>query len=187
VSLLHLGRTERVWPLFHQEADPTPRTYLIHRCGQLGVNPTLLATRWLGDEEHDPSVRQGLLLALGEYGANQRAEVLRGPLVERVVQTYRDDPDSGVHSAAEWLLRTWQLGDRLRTVDQELLKARSERKLREVKTPRWEVNGQGQTFVVLPAPGALRLARCLKRRALPRLKPVRWCRSTTPLPWDRSW
>ena len=26
VALLHLGRTERVWPLFHQGEDPTRRT-----------------------------------------------------------------------------------------------------------------------------------------------------------------
>src|SRR5262249_12457665 len=51
VALLHLGRTERVWPLFHQPADPTLRTYLIHRCAALGVDPTILANRLLPDEE----------------------------------------------------------------------------------------------------------------------------------------
>jgi formylglycine-generating enzyme required for sulfatase activity len=156
-ALLLLGRSERVWPLFHQDPDPTRRTYLIHRCAPLGVNPTLLATRWLGDEERDASVRQGLLLALGEYGADQRAEILRGPLVERVLQVYRDSPDPGVHGAAEWLLRTWQLGDRLARVEQELPRASTGRPVGEVRTPRWEVNGQGQTFVVLPAPGAFEI------------------------------
>ena len=95
VALLHLGRTERVWPLFHQGADPTCRTYLIHRCAALGVDPAILASRLLGDEEKDPSIRQGLLLALGEYGADQRAEVVRGPLVDRVAKDYREDTDPG--------------------------------------------------------------------------------------------
>jgi formylglycine-generating enzyme required for sulfatase activity len=157
VALLHLGRTEGVWPLFHQDADPTRRTYLIHRCAPLGVNPAMLVDRLFGGEEADPSIRQGLLLALGEYDAYQRAEALRGPLVEGVVRAYRDDPDPGVHGAAEWLLRTWHLGDRLRSIDQEVLEARPEREHGEVKTPRWEVNSQGQTFAVLPAPGAFEI------------------------------
>jgi formylglycine-generating enzyme required for sulfatase activity len=153
VALLHLGQTERVWPLFHQGADPTCRTYLIHRCAALGVDPALLASRLLGDEETDPSVRQGLLLALGEYGADQRAEVTRGPLVERPLRDYRDDPDPGVHSAAAWLLRRWEMAERLARIDQELIKASPGRPPGDVTKPRWEVNGQGQTFAVIPAPG----------------------------------
>jgi serine/threonine protein kinase len=153
VALLHLGRPEPVWPLFHQGEDPTCRTYLIHRCAALGVEPAILARRLLGDEEQDPSRRQGLLLALGEYGADQRAEDVRGPLVERVLSDYRDDPDPGVHSGAEWLLRRWGMTDRLGRIDQELVKAGPGRPPGDVTKPRWHVNGQGQTFAVIPAPG----------------------------------
>jgi formylglycine-generating enzyme required for sulfatase activity len=153
VALLRLGQPERVWPLLHQGADPTGRTYLIHRCAALRVDPAILVHRLLGNEEKDPSVRQGLLLALGEYPMDQRAEVVRGSLVERVVAVYRDDPDPGVHSAAEWLLRRWQLLDRLGPIDQELRRAGPRRLAGAVAKPRWYVNGQGQTFAVLPAPG----------------------------------
>jgi formylglycine-generating enzyme required for sulfatase activity len=153
VALLHLGQTERIWPLFHQGADPTCRTYLLHRCAGLKVDPALLASRLLGDEETDPSVRQGLLLALGEYGADQRAEVVRGPLPARLLTDYREDPDPGVHSGAEWLLRRWEMADRLARIDQELTRAGPGRPLGEVSKPRWEVNGQGQAFAVIPAPG----------------------------------
>jgi formylglycine-generating enzyme required for sulfatase activity len=153
VALLQLGQAERVWPLFHQGADPTCRTYLIHHCAALGVDPGLLASRLLGDEEPDPSVRQGLLLALGEYGADQRAEVTRGPLPERLLRDYRNDPDPGVHSAAAWLLRRWELAERLARIDRELVQASAGRPPGEVTKPRWEVNGQGQTFAVIPAPG----------------------------------
>src|SRR5262249_45916713 len=140
-------------PLFHQGEDPTLRTYLIHRCAALNVDPAALGHRLLGDEEQDPSIRQGLLLALGEYQADQRAEVARGPLVERVLRDYRDDPDPGVHSAAEWLLRRWGVGERLARIDQERLRARPGRPLGAITKPRWEANGQGQTFAVIPAPG----------------------------------
>jgi formylglycine-generating enzyme required for sulfatase activity len=154
VALLHLGRTERVWPPFRQGPDPTCRTYLIHRCAALGVNPANLARRLLpdellGDEESDPSIRQGLLLALGEYKADQRAYVARGPLAERLPRTYRDDPDPGVHSAAEWLLRRWGMAD--------LVKAPPGRPLGDIAKPRWYVNGQGQTFAVIPAPGPFQI------------------------------
>jgi formylglycine-generating enzyme required for sulfatase activity len=154
VALLHLGRAERVWPLFHQGADPTCRTYLIHRCAALGVDPAVLARRLLGDQEKDASVRQGLLLALGEYGADQRADVMRGPLVDRVLRDYRDDPDPGVHAGVEWLLRRWQLAERLAPLEQELLQASNGcQPKEEITEPRWCVNRQGQTFAVVPAPG----------------------------------
>ena len=157
VAWLRLGRPERVfWPLFHQDKDPTRRTYLIHRCAALGVDPAILASRLLGDAEKDPSVRQGLLLALGEYGTDQRAEVTRGPLAERLLRDYQDDPDPGVHSVLAWLLRRWQLGERLVQIDQELPRVSFGRQSGDV-TPRWEVNGQGQTFAVIPAPGAFEI------------------------------
>jgi serine/threonine protein kinase/formylglycine-generating enzyme required for sulfatase activity len=144
VALLHLGQPERVWSLFHQGPDPTCRTYLIHRCAALGVDPAILARWLLGDEENDPSIRQGLLLALGEYDADQRADVAWGPLAERLPKAYQDDPDPGVHSAAEWLLRRW---------GQELTRANPGPSRGDVTKPRWYVNGQGQTFAVIPAPG----------------------------------
>jgi formylglycine-generating enzyme required for sulfatase activity len=148
VALLHLGRTESVRPLLHQGEDPTGRTYLIHRCAALGVDPAVLANRLVAGADTDPSIRQGLLLALGEYGADQRVEVVRGPLGDWLPRAYRDDPDPGVHSAAEWVLRQWKLTERL---------ARIEAGLRPLAGPitqsRWSVNGQGQTFAVIPAPG----------------------------------
>jgi hypothetical protein len=58
VALLHLERAEWIWPLFRQGEDPTCRTYLIHRCAALQVDPAVLAHRLLGEEEKDPqSVR----------------------------------------------------------------------------------------------------------------------------------
>jgi formylglycine-generating enzyme required for sulfatase activity len=153
VALLRLGHTEGVWPLFHQPEDPTLRTDLIHRCASLGVNPAILAQRLLGNEEKDFSIRQGLLLALGEYSPDQRAEVVRGSLVDWIVAAYRDDPDPGVHAAAEWLLRRWKLADRLTKIDKELAKANGVRGPEKSNRPSWYVNGQGQTFAVIPAPG----------------------------------
>jgi formylglycine-generating enzyme required for sulfatase activity len=153
VALLHLGHTGRVWPLFHQPEDPTLRTHLIHRCASLGVNPAILAQRLLGNEEKDFSIRQGLLLALGEYSPDQRAEVVSGSFVDWIVAAYRDDPHPGVHAAADWLLRRWKLADRLKPMDRELVKVNWVRGPGKFDKPSWYVNGQGQTFAVIPAPG----------------------------------
>jgi formylglycine-generating enzyme required for sulfatase activity len=153
VALLHLGRSARVWPLFHQPEDPTLRTYLIHQCAALGVDPTILANHLLRGDEKDTSVRQGLLLALGEYRADQRAELVRGPSVDLVATAYREDSDPGIHSAAEWLLRRWQKTDRLTQLDKEQTKASPRRPPGELTRPHWIVNGQGQTLAVIPAPG----------------------------------
>jgi formylglycine-generating enzyme required for sulfatase activity len=119
VALLQLGRPRQVWPLFHQGADPTFRTYLIHYCAELGVDPATL-TDGLSATTDDPSAFQGVLLALGEYDADQRAEVVRGPLVGRILYTYQYDHDPGVHSAAEWLLRRWKMTDKLANIDQQI-------------------------------------------------------------------
>jgi hypothetical protein len=137
VALLHLRRNERVWPLFHQPEDPTLRTYLIHRCAELGVDPTILANHLLRGEEKDNSVCQGLLLALGEYRADQLAELARGPSVDHFVTAYREDSDPGVHAAAEWLLRRWQKTDRLTQLDNELTKASPRRQPEEITRPHW--------------------------------------------------
>jgi serine/threonine protein kinase/formylglycine-generating enzyme required for sulfatase activity len=153
VALMHLVHTERVWPLFHQPKDPTLRTCLIHRCAVLGVNPEVLAQHVLGNDEKDASLRQGLLLALGEYSADQRAEVVRGPLVDHIVTAYREDCDPGIHSAAEWLLRRWKLADRLTAIDKELPRANPLHQPGDFSKPSWRVNNQGQTFAVIPAPG----------------------------------
>jgi serine/threonine protein kinase/formylglycine-generating enzyme required for sulfatase activity len=148
VALLHLGKAGRVWPLFRQAPDPTCRTYLIHRCAELNVDPAVLASRLTGGEEKDDSVRQGLLLALGEYGADQRADVARGPLVGWALSAYRDESDPGVHAAAEWLLRHWHQTDRLPRLEPGPGPLPG-----EAAKPRWFVNDLGQTFAVVPAPG----------------------------------
>jgi formylglycine-generating enzyme required for sulfatase activity len=157
VALLRLDHGARAWPLFHQGPDPTCRTYLIHRCAPLGVDPAVLAGRLLAGDEKDASVRQGLLLALGEYAADQRADVVRGPFGERLPRLYRDDPDPGVHSAVEWLLRRWEMSERLARMDEQLPRVRWGDATAPVTAPRWEVNGQGLTFAVVPAPGTFEI------------------------------
>ena len=53
----------------------------------------------------ETSVRRALILALGEYQAEELSPGEREPLVAKLLEMYRHDPDAGIHGAAEWTLR----------------------------------------------------------------------------------
>src|SRR5262249_15149721 len=64
-------------------------------------------SRRLGGER-DPGIRQALVLLLGMRGDAALATSQSEQLRDTLLGGYRDDPDSGVHGAADWTLR--QLG-----------------------------------------------------------------------------
>jgi eukaryotic-like serine/threonine-protein kinase len=162
VALLRMDRAEKVWPLLKHSPDPRARSYLIHRLSPLGADPRAVVRRL--DEEQEASIRRALLLSLGEFGPDQLSAADQERLIPRVLQMYQDDPDSGLHGAAEWLLRQWRMDKKLKelneqwTNDQRQRETRIDRIKQELvdnqgkARPQWYVNGQGQTMVVLPGP-----------------------------------
>jgi formylglycine-generating enzyme required for sulfatase activity len=158
VALLKMGRPEKVWPLLKHTPDPRVRSYLVHRLGPLGADPQALLKRL--EEEPDLSIRRALLLSLGEFGPDQFPAAEREPHFATVLGWYREHPDPGLHGAAEWLLRRkWGQAAGLREIDRELANGK-QRKLEQIeqelgqgsRQPKWYVNGQGQTLVVIPGP-----------------------------------
>jgi serine/threonine protein kinase/formylglycine-generating enzyme required for sulfatase activity len=169
VVLLRLGRAEKVWPLLRHRRDPRARSYLIHRLGPLGADPKAdpaAAAQQVVQQllrEKDVSICRALLLSLGEFGTDRLTTAQRRQLLPDVWRLY-EDPDPGLHGAAEWLLRQWQQEgelkkrqqhwagderlrhDRLAAIAQELAK------YGDKAGPRWYVNGQGHTMVVIPGP-----------------------------------
>lgn len=142
VALLRIGATDAVWPLLENSPDPTRRTYLIERIVDRSIDPQVVWERlWT---EQDVSVRRALLLCLGEFGEERLPVEERAALIPQLAKLYRDDPDPGVHGAAEWVLRQWEASDRVREVATDMASARPE------GNRKWYVNGQGQTmaFVV---------------------------------------
>jgi formylglycine-generating enzyme required for sulfatase activity/tetratricopeptide (TPR) repeat protein len=99
----------------------------------------------------ETSTRRALILALGTYGAAGLSPGEREPLVARLLDLYRADPDAGIHGAAEWTLRKWGQAEKLKAIDTGLpgLKDRGNR--------RWFVNGQGQTFALIEGPVEFRM------------------------------
>ncbi len=116
VTLLKLGETEKVLPVFDWTDDPEALTQFIFRCkprdiavdrlldllemtsrstDQLqGVSPKLLSR-----------ARYALLLSIGEYAPSELPAGRREALVTQLADWYANDPSSGVHGAAGWLLR----------------------------------------------------------------------------------
>jgi eukaryotic-like serine/threonine-protein kinase len=144
VTLLVMGRGEKVWPLFEHRPDPTLRSYLIDRVGPDGVDAKVLISRL--DEEKEVSARRGIILSLGEYGLDRLGQYQRQNLLPRLLELYRDDPDPGIHGAAEWLLRHWQAADQLQEIDKELAQMASPA---PGAKRHWYINRQGQTMMVV--------------------------------------
>jgi formylglycine-generating enzyme required for sulfatase activity len=93
------------------------------------VSPELILGRL--EVEKDVSARRALILSLGGFTAEALPAQSRKPFVARLLRWYRDDPDSGIHSAIDWLLRhgrqglsdrriDWEQGDALRAIDRDL-------------------------------------------------------------------
>ena len=160
VALLKMGRPEKLWPLLKHGPDPRVRTWIIHKLSPMGADPGAIVKRL--EEEPDLSIRRALILSLGEFGEQAIAAGERAPLMERLRELYRNDPDPGLHGAAEWLLHQWKQDGWLKQVEQEWAKNKQQREQRlqsigkelakKKANPQWYITSQGQTMVVIPGP-----------------------------------
>jgi formylglycine-generating enzyme required for sulfatase activity len=165
IALLRMGKAEEVLPLLRHSDDPRLRSFIVNWLNPLGAEPKTLATELdrIGssakptpapgqqfiDEvlfHSETSQRRALILALGTCGTGNLSPGEREPLIRKLLDLYRNDPDAGVHGAAAWTLREWGQQAKLKEVDARLMKIedRGER--------RWFVNSQGQNFAVIEGP-----------------------------------
>jgi formylglycine-generating enzyme required for sulfatase activity len=165
VALLRLGQAEDVWGQLRHSPDPTVRSFLVHWLRPLGADPKVLAakleelarapspappaqgTTRMDAVLFDPvtSLRRALILALGEYTEDLPAG-LRDELTATLLDAYRNDPDAGIHGAAEWTLRQWNQEEALTRADADL------RQLHDWGPRRWRVNSEGQTMSLIEGP-----------------------------------
>jgi serine/threonine protein kinase/formylglycine-generating enzyme required for sulfatase activity len=164
LALLKMNQPAKVWPLLKHSPDPRARSYLIHRLASFGADAKAIVKRL--DEEPDVTIRRALILSLGEFDPDSIAE--RPALIAKLLQSYREADDPGLHGAAEWLLRHWKQDDEVQRSDEQLKKEQAQRikqiqeylagrdasspEANPVKDARWYVNGEGQTMVVVPGP-----------------------------------
>ena len=64
----------------------------------------------------DVGMRRALLLALGEAAPKLQSPGLPPYFDRTLIDLYRNDPDSGIHGAAKWLLHHWGLREGARAV-----------------------------------------------------------------------
>ena len=170
IALLRMGKAEEVWPLLRHSADPRLRSFIVNWLNPLSADPKLIVaeldridpnakpTPAEGQQLMDSvlfhpetSMRRALILALGTYGTEGLSPGEREPLISKLLDLYRNDPDSGIHGAAEWTLRQWKQQEKLKELDAELMKVKDWGKRK------WYVNGQGQTFAVIEGPVEFRM------------------------------
>jgi serine/threonine protein kinase/formylglycine-generating enzyme required for sulfatase activity len=166
VALVRLGQGTEVWPLLAFGPDPTVRSYLINafytyqvpaalvieELDRLRLASNTAPTRPTATEKNaylfDPllSVKRGLIAALAAYPA-QELPTSHGPTgpVAILIDLYKNDPDAGVHSAAELCLRRWGRADAIEK-DPTVTLART------TGPRRWYVNPAGQTMVLIEGP-----------------------------------
>ncbi len=123
VTLLRLGEREKVLPVFDMTDDPEALTQFIFRCRDRGVRVEELldCLRIVSEspvDRHPRNTRYALFLALGEYTLSEIPESRREALLTQLADSYRNDPSSGVHGSAGWLLRQWGQAEVVRVVDQ---------------------------------------------------------------------
>lgn len=151
---LFLGRDDAVWPLLKHTSDPTLRTRIIQGLSPLVITPPALLAQL--EHQEDVSVRRAILLSAGELAgqdeerggarADLRRAALPQPVIQDLLNRYRDDPDPGIHAAAEWALQRFGKEDELATLDRQIgsVPVRGD--------AAWYINRQGHTMVVLPGP-----------------------------------
>jgi formylglycine-generating enzyme required for sulfatase activity len=147
ICLLGLDEREAVWPLLKHSPNPSLKSFIVDRLARLGADYRTLAERL--EEEADPSIRQALILALGDFDAGKLSGQERESLVEKLLALYGNDPDPGVHSAARWALRRYQSDQAVIRLDAELQKNMANE---GGKNRHWFINSQGQTFIVVDGP-----------------------------------
>ena len=150
VALLKLGVESEVWPLFQRAADPTLRTYLIHGMSRLEVDPVVLINRV--QTESEASIRQAILLALGDYPPQGIPAEVRETLTTWIQQWYPNSTDPALHSASNWLLRRWGCHDKLAEFAAAIRETPIHDREPDGRQSWWHFNSFGQTMVVIPGP-----------------------------------
>ncbi len=142
-TLFRLGEAEPFWEHLADEANPSLRTLLIDRVAN--VESDWRRVFDFLERTTNLRVRQALVMGLAGYPGEQLKQV-QSDLTERLIVLYKNDPDAGVHSAAEWLLK-W-LGSEAR-----LNSEKSRLAVRGGQSFDWTIEANGLTMVNIPAPG----------------------------------
>jgi serine/threonine protein kinase/formylglycine-generating enzyme required for sulfatase activity len=148
VALLEFSSTEPLLAVLSTTSDPDLCTYAEDRASSVAARPDLLLRLV---SAADTPLRAALLRCLAGMRRNRLPDELKEPLAATMERLFQTDPDCGVHSAAEWVLRAWGLNDRLAGLAKQLVSAVP------VNDRRWYVNRAGHTMAVFKGPIRVRI------------------------------
>ncbi|MFO0958387.1 MAG: formylglycine-generating enzyme family protein [Isosphaeraceae bacterium] len=106
VALAYLGDPEALEQAFRHREDPRLRTEAIQVIVTLNLAPRLLRDRPIRGEADGPT-RQAAWMVWAETPPDAIGTATRNGVLRRARQEFLDDPDPGVHSAVELLIRRW--------------------------------------------------------------------------------
>ncbi len=147
VTLLALGEPDPVWPLLAEPRYLLARGFLLDRIESAGVDPRLLAGRL--KVENAQSIRRSLMLVLADYKGKGLDPSERAELELDALRLFEADPDPGVHSAAELLLRQYGHAAKVDAVNERLKDA----KQAAGTGRRWYVNSARDTMLIIDPRG----------------------------------
>ena len=112
VTLLRLGERERVLPVFDMTDDPEAISQFLVRSVDRGVRAEELldCLRLVSEapvDRYPLNTRFALLLAACDRAFEDIPEPQRQWVLDLISDWYRNDPSSGIHSAAGFVLRQW--------------------------------------------------------------------------------
>jgi len=150
ITLARLGSFEPLWRLLRASADQRVRTLLIHRMHSYGIEARDLVKGL--SAQADPSIRQAILLALGQYRSDSLLKSDRDQILKQGLWLFQSDPDASVHAGAEWLLTNWGYRGQWKALQAKLVERPEKGWLAEHPRKSWYVNGKMQTMVVIRGP-----------------------------------
>ena len=138
VVALRFGDTSLAQDVCQLRPDPIQRTAFIEQLWSWAGDVARLVG--LAERIDEPSLRSGLCLGLGSVPADRLTAEARQAWGAILSDWYRNEPDTGTHSAAGWAMRQWGLG---------LPAIASSRQPAEDRA--WYVNSVGVTMLEVPA------------------------------------
>jgi serine/threonine protein kinase/formylglycine-generating enzyme required for sulfatase activity len=148
IALLEFEQTGPLMAVLSAIEDPDLTHQAEYHLSQLNVHSEILFDLL---PSADPVLRGSLLRCLAGMNDNDIPEPLRKLIIDHAKQLFVDDKDTGVHSAAEWLLRSWGQKDQIA----ELLKQESVPHQYTLDRD-WYVNADGQSMAVFRNVGTVR-------------------------------
>ncbi len=111
IALFALGRSDPIRETLRQQADPSLRSVVIPRLFAARIDLADIVQQLPRDptdfRDRDPIELAGWILAIGQYVDTPDYD--REKWSHELKTAFENHPHSGVHFAAEWVLRSWSL------------------------------------------------------------------------------